>query len=130
MAETVDVLQTRLQAATTVGFRFRLLDRGLARGLIWNGGQLPAGSPEFVATLTDDLLDYAHTVVAMAVRLRALDPNAAVLERAFLVAGEAIEAAIHRGQAGLDVGFHRVTAAVAFHSARYSARAFSILPDG
>jgi hypothetical protein len=128
MAETAGALEHRLTTATRAGFRGRLLDRGLARGLIWNSGKLPAGSPTFIPTLTEDLLDYAHTIIAMAVRLRGLDPNAAILERAFLVAAEAIEAAIHRGEGGQHAGFHRVSAAVAFHLARYSARAYSILP--
>src|SRR5690606_33813921 len=42
--------------------------------------------------------------------------------------GEAIEAAVHRGEDRIDRGFHRVTAAVAFHLGRYAARAFSMLP--
>lgn len=130
MAETAGALQHRLKIATSAGFRGRLLDRGLARGLIWNSGKLPAGSPTFIPTLTEDLLDYAHTIIAMAIRLRGLDADAAILERAFLVAGEAIEAAIHRGEGGQHAGFHRVSAAVAFHLARYSARAYSILPVG
>lgn len=129
MAESAEDIAGRLDAAVAAGFRGRLLDRGLARGLIWNSGTVPDGAPTFVSTLTDDLLDYAHTVLALAVRLRTLAPDHPILERAFLVAGEAIEAAIHRGANGPQVGFHRVSAAVAFHLARYSARAFSLLPS-
>ena len=66
MAETTEHLERRLQAATAGGFRNRLLDRGLARGLIWRDGELPPGAPPFSAALTEDLLDYAHTVLAMA----------------------------------------------------------------
>lgn len=43
MAETAEGLQHRLKTATSAGVRGRL-DRGLARGLIWNSGKLPAGS--------------------------------------------------------------------------------------
>lgn len=130
MAESTEELQGRLQVAVASGFRERLLDKGLARGLIWRDGVLPIGSPLFPDSLTEDLLDYAHTVMAMALRLRTRSADALHLERAFLVAGEAIEAAVHRGHGGRDRGFHRVTAAVAFHLARYAARAYSMLPAG
>lgn len=121
-------LHSRLQRAIAPGFRDRLLDKGLARGLIWRDGILPADSPYFPESLTDDLLDYAYAVMAMALRLRTQGADALTLERAFLVAGEAIEAAVHRGNGGLERGFHRVSAAVAFHLARYAARAYSMLP--
>lgn len=126
MAESVELLTERLGTATQPGFRERLLDKGLARGMIWRDGVMPPGSPAFPHSLTEDLLDYAHTVLNMALRLRSHDPKAN-LERPFLVAGEAIEAAVHRGVDGPDGGFHRVSAAVAFHLARYSARAYSML---
>ncbi len=128
MPESTPDLEGRLARATAPGVQDRLLDKGLARGLIWRDGTLPPGSPGFSPALTTDLLDYAHTVMAMALRLRASGGDAAILERAFLVAGEAIEAAIHHGAAGPDRGFHRVTAAVAFHLAGYAARAYSLLP--
>src|SRR5690554_438978 len=126
MAESVEHLKERIEAATQPGFRERLLDKGLARGMIWRGGVLPAGSPPFPDSLTEDLLDYAHAVLSMALRLRTADPGAK-LERPFLVAGEAIEAAVHQGADGNKSGFHRVSAAIAFHLARYSARAYSML---
>ena len=118
MAESAVDLQRRLEVAVAPGFRGRLLDRGLARGLIWRDGKLPVGAPQFSSSLTEDLLDYAHAVLAMSVRLRAQKVSLTVLEQAFLVAGEAIEAAIHRGAERPDRGFHRVCAAVAFHLAR------------
>lgn len=131
MPESVTVLESRIQKAIASGFRGRLLDKGLARGLIWRNGALPPGSPLFSKTLTEDLLDFGHTVLAMALRLRRVSPDSPYLKRAFLCAGEAIESAIHQGEPGrLDSGFHRVTAAVAFHLARYAARAYSILPNG
>ncbi len=130
MAESIEDLSYRLQVAIAPGFRERILDKGLARGLIWRDGVLPPGSPSFPNSLTEDLLDYAHTIMAMALRLRTLSPRAVHLERAFLVAGEAIEAAVHHGKGGGDCGFHRVSSAVAFHLARYAARAYSMLPAG
>lgn len=127
MAESVERLTERMRGATRPGFRERLLDKGLARGMIWRDGIMPPGSPAFPDSLTEDLLDYAHSVLNMALRLRSKNPEAD-LERPFLVAGEAIEAAVHRGADGREGGFHRVSAAVAFHLARYSARAYSMLP--
>lgn len=130
MPESIPELRQKLAQSIAPGFRGRLLDRGLARGLIWRDGQLPEGSPPFAESLTEDLLDYAHSVLSMALRLRTEDANAAELNRAFVVAGEAIEAAVHRGGAEQsDRGFNRVSAAVAFHLARYAARAFSVLPN-
>jgi hypothetical protein len=129
MAETAAELSTRLKEAVAPGVRGRLLDKGLARGLIWRNGTVPEGAPEFSAELSEDLLDYAHAVMALALRLRATGrAEAGLLERAFLVAGEAIEAAVHRGEERIDRGFHRVTAAVAFHLGGYAARAYSMLP--
>ena len=129
MAESAAELSSRLKAAVEPGVRGRLLDKGLARGLIWLDGNLPEGAPVFPETLSEDLLDYAHAVMALALRLRmAGDASQQLLDRAFLVAGEAIEAAVHRGEERIDRGFHRVTAAVAFHLGRYAARAFSMLP--
>ena len=130
MAEAIDELRGRLAAATVPGFRERLLDRGLARGLVWRDGVLPPDAPRFAQGLTEDLLDYAHAVLAAALRLRTHVRRDSVLDRAFLVAGEAIEAAVHRGEPDrLDRGFQRVSAAVAFHLGRYAARAYSMLPN-
>ena len=58
------------------------------------------------------------------------NPDAASLERAFLIVGEAIEAAVLHGHpTRVDRGFNQLSAAVAFHLARYSARAYSMLPS-
>src|SRR5438445_1698277 len=108
MPENSTELQTRLADATRTGFRERLLDRGLDRGLIWRDGQLPLGAPPFADSLTDDLLDYAHTIFLMAIQLHAKKPENPVLQQAFLIAGEAIEAAVHRGnESREDRGFNR-----------------------
>lgn len=129
MAETAAELSSRLQLVVAPGIRGRLLDKGLARGLIWRDGSLPEGAPEFQESLSEDLLDYAHAVMALALRLRASgEGDQRLLDRAFLVAGEAIEAAVHQGEERIDRGFHRVTAATAFHLGRFAARAFSMLP--
>ena len=130
MAESTIELQRRLEKSIVPGFRGRLLARGLARGLIWRDGVLPTGAQSFKDSLTEDLLDYAYTVMAMALRLRSADGrDTQIIQRAFLVAGESIEAAVHRGDPRhVDYGFNRVSAAVAFHLAGYAARAYSMLP--
>ena len=130
MAESIADLQDRLWRIVAPGFRDRLLDKGMARGLIWRDGELPPDAPQFLTSLTADLLDYAYAVMALSLRLRAQETTAPALEQAFLVAGEAIEAAVHQGSNEPDTGFHRVSAAVAFHLARYSARAYLMLPKG
>jgi superfamily II DNA/RNA helicase len=131
MAESAEELQNRLEKAIIPGFRDRLLDKGLARGLIWRNGKLPPGAPSFRDRLTDDLLDYAFALLAMALRLRTAKGDERILQQAFLIAGEAIEAAVRNGNPlNEDRGFNKVSAAVSFHLARYAARAYSMLPIG
>ena len=130
MTESAIELQSSLEKAISLGFRDRLLDKGLARGLIWHNGELPTGAPSFGDSLTDDLLDYAYTVLAMALRLRSVKGDEILLQRAFLVAGEAIEAAVRNGDPSrVDRGFNHVSSAISFHLARYAARAYSMLPN-
>ncbi|MBT3270783.1 hypothetical protein HN371_26815, partial [Candidatus Poribacteria bacterium] len=131
MPEATEELEARLREALEPGFAGRLRDRGLARGLIWQDGELPPGAPTFADALTEDLLDHGHAVLAMSLRLRASSGDSEVLPRAFLAAGEVLEAAVHRGDEGRwGQAGNRVTAAVAFHLARYSARSFSVAPPG
>lgn len=119
-----------LKQAVAPGFRGRLLDRGIARGLIWSGGKLPEGAPDFADSLTEDLLDYAYAVMSIALQVRSEDRNDETAKAAFLAAGEAIQAVVHRGDDQLpDRGFHRINAGIAFHLAGYSAMAYSMVPD-
>ena len=129
MVQRRDQLAETLAEAVAPAFRGRLLDRGIARSLIWSQGQLPEGSPAFASSLTEDLLDYAYTLLSMALELRSEVRDHETAKAAFLVAGEAIQAAVHRGDdSSEDQGFHRVSAAVSFHLAGYSAMAYSIVP--
>ena len=122
-------LASMLRETLTPAFRGRLLDRGIARSLIWTDGFLPDGSPGFANSLSEDLLDYAYTIMSMALRIRAEDRNSELAKQAFFVAGEAIRSTVHRGALDTsDRGFHQVNAAVAFHLAGYSAMAFSVVP--
>ena len=99
--ETVEALQDKLHNLTTVGHRNRLLARGLARGMIWRNGELPAESPSFSPVLTTDLLDHGFRILDSALSLRQLDPSSSHLDSAFRVAGEAIESAVRRGDSAL-----------------------------
>jgi len=129
MPESPIELQNRLEEAIIPGAREHLLEKGLARGLIWRDGKIPPGGSQFSENLTDDLLDYAYAILAMALRLRMAKGIELVQQRAFLVAAEAIEAAVHRGDPRrVDRGFNRVSAAIAFHLAGFAARAYSVLP--
>ena len=122
MAESTEELQSRLKMAVAPGFRERLLDKGLARSLIWRDGILPTGSPSFPDSLTEDLLDYAHTVMAVALRLRTREADAPILERAFLVAG-----AIALCLASINIRERcRVNQDIEIHGSKFSAQIIQI----
>ena len=113
-------------------FRDRLLHKGLARGLIWREGTVPPDAPRFPTSLTEDLLEYGYAVLGLALRVRTQSANGAsedMLRLGFLAAGDAIEAAMRHGSERSDRSFRLLTAAVAFHLAGYSSRAYSILPS-
>ena len=123
-------LEERITNVVNPAFRNRLLDQGIARGLIWTDGNLPPGSPGFPETLSTDLLDYAYGIMSMALRLRIENRSSNIAKNAFRVAGESIQAAVHKGdQRRVDLGFHRTNAALAFHLAGYPTLAYSILPS-
>lgn len=125
--QALSALEQGLQSATLPGAHGNLLARGLARGSIWREGSLPAGSPEFSSTLTEDLLDFGVTILTQAVRVSSESPGSLVGTQAFLTAGEAIEAAIDNGAESETTGFHRLSAAVAYHLGGFGARAYSML---
>jgi len=96
---------------------------------MWHDGVLPPASQPFNRSLTEDLLDYAYSVFSMSLQLQMTGEDEVLANKGFCAAGEAIEAAVHRGAPDrCDLGFHRVNASVAFHLACHAARAFSVLP--
>ena len=126
--ETPEELHEKLLAAVAPGYRERLLAQGLARGMVWIGGVVPEGSPRFSTNLTMDLLDHGYTVLGQALRLKAMQRNASVLDDALRSAGEAIEAAVRRGDTQDEQrGFHLTVGAAAFHLAHLAARSYSLL---
>lgn len=58
MASKLEELRANIEAAVTPGFRHKLLARGQSRGMIWRGGTLPPGAPNFSPELSGDLLSY------------------------------------------------------------------------
>ena len=43
MSSTIEEIEQSIREATAPGFRGRLLERGLARSMIWVDGELPEG---------------------------------------------------------------------------------------
>lgn len=127
MPELVDELKRAIRQATTPGFRRRLLARGEARGMIWRDGITPEGGQQFDPSLTDDLLGYGYALLEHGLELTDLDGSEDTARLAFRSAATAIESVIAHGPEHPERGFHRVVAAAAFHLARFSARAYSLL---
>jgi len=127
MPQNVDEIAAALQDLVQPGFRDKLIARGLARGLIWQNGVLPPESPPFSFDLTTDLLDHGFRVLTLALKLRELGGEQAVVDVGLLTAAEAIESAVRRGKdSDIERGFHLTIAAAAFHIGGYAARSFSL----
>ena len=124
----LESLQAEVSAALEPGFRGQLLARGQARAMILRDGVLPPGAPQFAATLPYDLIAYGQALLLSAVRIRGGGGDEELARRAFMRAGEAIEAAVTNGPPDdPERGFLRMLSAVAFHLGRSSARAYSML---
>ena len=126
----LEEVQELVAGAIEPGYRGRLLARGQARAMIWREGELPDGAPAFTSTLSYDLLSYGISLLLLGIRLREEGGDKALMRSAFERAGEAIEAVVSKGRPDDPRrGFFRLLAAAAFHLARLSARAFSLLHE-
>src|SRR5256885_16509906 len=106
--QRVEILAA-LRAAVSPGARYKLVARGLSRGMIWRDGALPEGAPAFSESLSTDLLDHGYSVLAQALELRDDGGEPALVETAFRVAAEAIESTVRKGDpADPARGFHLV----------------------
>ncbi len=128
MANTIDGIVRDIQAGIAAGFRGQLLARGQARAMIWRDGELPEGAPPFSPLLSYDLLSYGYSLLNMSVRLLELGGDPSTARSGFEHAASAIESAVVRGDVSESSwAFHNVLAAAAYHLARFSARAYSLL---
>ncbi|MFG6598768.1 MULTISPECIES: DEAD/DEAH box helicase [unclassified Sulfitobacter] len=126
----LEELQELVAGAIEPGYRGSLLARGQARAMIWRDGELPEGAPAFIPTLSYDLLSYGHSLLLLSMHLREEGGDEALMRSAFERAGEAIEAVVSKGRPDDPRrGFFRLLAAAAFHLARLTARAFSLLHE-
>lgn len=128
MASTIEEIEQSIREAIAPGFRNRLLERGLARSMIWVDGKLPEGAPRFAEKLSYDLLSYGYSLLSLAIRLRDLGGNDDLCRSAFEKSATAITDVIHDGNPeDPEKGFHKVLASSAFHLGHYSAKAFSLI---
>jgi superfamily II DNA/RNA helicase len=128
MPTTIEAIEADIDAAVVPGFRGRLIAQGQARAMIWQGGVLPAGAPAFSPQLSYDLHSYGYALLGLGLRLRDLGGDPARARIAFEQSATALEAVMAKGDRGdSDRDFHFVMAAAAYHLARYSARAYSLL---
>lgn len=127
MPRNLDELVSEISAAISPGFRGRLVQRGLARELVWKAGILPAGAPQFSPRLSGELLAYGLGLFRLALALRDLDRNHFLLPQAFERAAESIEAVVRNGDpVWPERGFYTMVASAAYHLGHFSARAFSL----
>lgn len=128
MPTTVDEIEALITETLEPGFRGRLLERGLARSMIWVDGELPDGSPEFAKKLSYDLLSYGYSLLSLAIRLREMGGNEELCRSAFEKSASAIMDVIHNGKSeDPEKSFHKVLASSAYHLAHYSAKAYSLI---
>lgn len=129
MPTTVDEIENLVRHALSSDFRGRLIERGIARSMIWKNGTLPPESPNFATTLSYDLLSYGYSLLSLAIQLVELQGNKELCYSAFERAATSIAGVIHNGPNTKDKGFHKVLAASSYHLGHYSAKSFSLLQD-
>lgn len=124
-------LEVQINKMLNRQFRGRLLERGLARSMIWQDGELPEGAPHFSDSLSYDLLSYGFGLLSLAIQYKELNgENKTLLNRAFERAGDAVTYVIDNGDPeNYEKGFHRIIASASYHLAYYSAKAYSLLHE-
>lgn len=127
MPSNIDAIKSAVLRATEQGFRDQLLAKGQARSMVWRDGEMPADGPRFVRSLSYDLLSYGYSLLIQGLRLLEGDGDPEMARTACAAAAEALESVVANGPDGPEQDFHRLMAASAYHIARYSARAYSLL---
>ena len=109
-------------------FRGRLIDRGLARSMIWENGILPKNSSDFSDELTYDLLSYGYSLLSLAIKGINNGINENLRNQAFEKAATALMTVIYNGATNYSkYSFHTLMCASAYHLAHYSAKSYSLL---
>jgi len=130
MLSTIEKTEEAIRQSIATGFRGRLLERGLARSMIWVDGGLPIGAPSFASRLSYDLLSYGYSLLSLAIRLRELNGDEDLCRAAFEKSASAITDVIQNGhQDNPNRGFYKVVAASAYHLGRFSAKAYSLIRE-
>lgn len=128
MASTIEEIEELISSALVGGYRGRLLERGLARSIIWQNGELPQDAPRFARNLSYDLLSYGYSLLSLSLRLKELGGNDALCRESFEKSASAISDVVDNGDPDSpEKGFHRVLSASAYHLGRYSAKAYSLI---
>lgn len=126
---TTEERENRIREAISPGFRDRLLSKGAARAMIWTNGELPENAPNFPRRLSHDLLAYAYALLSDGLHLLEDEGDRETARMAFEHAARAIESVVVRGKTTRARDFHRFVMSAAYHLARYSARAFSLIQN-
>ncbi|WP_295193381.1 DEAD/DEAH box helicase [uncultured Brevundimonas sp.] len=127
MPANIDAITAAVRRATEQGFRDQLLAKGQARAMVWRDGRVPDGGPRFARGLSYNLLAYGYSLLIQGLRLLEGEGDRDLARTACASAAEALESVVANGPEGPEQDFHRLMAASAYHIARYSARAFSLL---
>lgn len=132
MVSTIEDIERIIEQAVSPNFRGRLLDKGLARSMMWDKGALLEGSPSALQGdgLSYNLLSYSFSLLSLAIRLVELGGNSDFARLAFEKSAAAITHLLHNGdENNPNNGFYRILAASSYHLGRFSAKAFSLLSD-
>ncbi len=128
MSSTLEEVEKSIELAISKGFRGRLLDRGLARSMIWVNGILPEGAPSFSEELSYDLLSYGYSLLTLAFQLKDLNGDENLCSLAFERSATAIADTIQNGDSKSNMNeFHIIVSASAYHLGHYAAKAYSLL---
>jgi hypothetical protein len=79
-------------------FRGRLIDRGLARSMIWENGILPDNASDFSDELSYDVLSYGYSLLSLAIKSVDKNVSETLRNQAFEKAATALMTVIYNGQ--------------------------------